>query len=112
MHWNETDPRLVFATQQLTVPHMLGDLMAVPPGSKDCLMQPFVQRGHDRTGLGLGLSICVEAMQTMSGELRVHDLPGLGCRFTLDLPRQPALPGRLVAAVPLLARALKLAAAG
>jgi signal transduction histidine kinase len=61
----------------------------LPIGRRDSLLRPFVQRGHDRTGLGLGLSICVKAMHTMAGELRVRDLPGEGCVFTIDLPRQP-----------------------
>jgi signal transduction histidine kinase len=50
------------------------------------LLRPFVQQGTDRTGLGLGLSICVKAAKAMSGELRIRDLPGKGCVFTIDLP--------------------------
>ncbi len=61
----------------------------LPLGKRESLLKPFVQRGHDRTGLGLGLSICVKAMQTMAGELRVRDLPGKGCVFTIDLPKLP-----------------------
>jgi signal transduction histidine kinase len=53
------------------------------------LLQPFVQRGSDRTGLGLGLSICLKAVRTMAGELQVCDLPGEGCIFTINLPKQP-----------------------
>jgi hypothetical protein len=50
------------------------------------LLRPFVQQGTDRTGLGLGLSICVKAVKAMSGELRIRDLPGKGCVFTIDVP--------------------------
>jgi|HubBroStandDraft_2_1064218.scaffolds.fasta_scaffold22440_4 signal transduction histidine kinase len=50
------------------------------------LLQPFAQQGADRTGLGLGLSICLKAVKAMSGELRIRDLPGKGCVFTIDLP--------------------------
>ncbi len=60
----------------------------LPPGGGERLLQPFSQHGQDRTGLGLGLSICVKAMQSMSGELHVRDLPGKGCIFMLDLPKQ------------------------
>ena len=60
----------------------------LPLGRKDSLLRPFVQRGQDRSGLGLGLSICVKAMQSVGGELRVRDLPGKGCVFSLDLPKQ------------------------
>jgi signal transduction histidine kinase len=62
----------------------------LPAGKHELLLQPFTQRGDDRSGLGLGLSICVKAAKSMAGELRVRDLPGAGCIFALDLPR--ALP--------------------
>jgi len=61
----------------------------LPLGRRDSLLRPFVQRGQDRSGLGLGLSICVKAMQSVGGELHVRDLPGKGCVFSLHLPRQP-----------------------
>lgn len=51
------------------------------------MMRPFVQNGHDRTGLGLGLSICSKAVKSMNGELEIHDLPGKGCVFSVELPR-------------------------
>jgi hypothetical protein len=56
------------------------------------LLEPFVQRGGDRTGLGLGLYICRKAVKMMAGELRIRDLRGKGCVFTIDLPRQPPPP--------------------
>lgn len=62
----------------------------LPPGRRESLLRPFTQRSADRSGLGLGLSICVRAMQSMSGELKLQDVPGHGCVFTIDLPRQPA----------------------
>jgi hypothetical protein len=63
----------------------------LPPGSAEDLLRPFEQRGLDRTGLGLGLSICVKAAKANGGELHVRDLPGKGCVFTLDLPKQSTL---------------------
>jgi signal transduction histidine kinase len=60
----------------------------LPKGTPETLLRPFVQRGTDRTGLGLGLSICMQAAKAFGGELRVRDLPGQGCVFTLDLPKQ------------------------
>jgi signal transduction histidine kinase len=66
----------------------------LPPGKPESLLRPFNQQGADRSGLGLGLAICLRAAQAMSGELRIRDLPGRGCVFTIDLPRlQP--PARL-----------------
>jgi signal transduction histidine kinase len=64
----------------------------LPAGSAESILLPFVQRGRDRTGLGLGLSICVKAAKMMQGELRTRDLPGIGCVFTIDLPKQPPPP--------------------
>ena len=59
----------------------------LPPGKTESLLRPFNQQGSDRTGLGLGLSICLKAARAVSGELRIRDLPGKGCVFTIDLPR-------------------------
>jgi len=62
----------------------------LPAGLTEHLFEPFQeQRGTDRTGLGLGLSICKRAAESNRGSLRVRDLPGKGCVFTLDLPLQP-----------------------
>lgn len=64
----------------------------LPVGKVEELFQPFSQRGSDRSGLGLGLSICVKAAEANGGQMRVRDLPGKGCVFTLDLPRPPPRP--------------------
>jgi signal transduction histidine kinase len=55
-------------------------------GIPDKLMLPFVQSGDDRSGLGLGLDICRRSVEANSGALRVRDIPGVGCVFTIDLP--------------------------
>jgi hypothetical protein len=67
----------------------------LPPAAPESLLKPFVQDSRDRTGAGLGLSICVKAVKRMGGELHIRDLPGKGCVFTIDLPKQqpPAPPG-------------------
>lgn len=44
------------------------------------------QRGVDRTGLGLGLSIARKAVRAHGGEIHVRNLPGTGCIFTIELP--------------------------
>jgi signal transduction histidine kinase len=64
----------------------------LPPGKIEELFRPFEQRGHTRTGLGLGLSISRKAVEAMGGQLGVRDLPGKGCVFSIDLPRAPAAP--------------------
>ena len=58
----------------------------LPPGAAEELFRPFAQEGADRSGLGLGLSISRRATEANGGRLRVRDLPGKGCVFTLDLP--------------------------
>ncbi len=60
----------------------------LPPGRADELLRPFVQQGRDRSGLGLGLSICMKAVKAIGGNLRIRDLPHKGCVFTIDLPKQ------------------------
>ena len=59
----------------------------LPEGKAADLFRPFEQRGSDRSGLGLGLMIARRAVEANGGELRVLDLPHVGCRFTIDLPR-------------------------
>jgi len=60
----------------------------LPEGRAEDLFHPFQQRGSDRSGLGLGLAICLKAAKVSGGDLRVRNLPGAGCVFTLDLPRK------------------------
>jgi signal transduction histidine kinase len=60
----------------------------LPPGTTEGLFRSFEQRGPDRSGVGLGLSICLKAAKANGGEIRVRNLPGKGCVFTLDLPRK------------------------
>jgi signal transduction histidine kinase len=61
----------------------------LPPGQAEALFRPFHQRSTDRSGLGLGLSISRKAIQLNGGEIRVRNLPGRGCVFTVELPRRP-----------------------
>lgn len=68
----------------------------LPPGKTEELFLPFEQQGADRSGVGLGLLICRKAAKANGGDLRVRDLPGKGCVFTLDLPRRPPPPLSLV----------------
>jgi signal transduction histidine kinase len=64
----------------------------LPPGRLEELFLPFEQRGADRTGVGLGLAICMRAAKANGGELNVKDLPGKGCIYTLDMPRRATPP--------------------
>jgi signal transduction histidine kinase len=64
------------------------------PGSIDDMFQPFTQLSDDRSGLGLGLTICRNSVEVSGGILSVRDLPGTGCVFIIDLPRH-SLPDRM-----------------
>jgi hypothetical protein len=61
----------------------------LPPGDVEGLFRPFEQRSAKRKGLGLGLHICRKSVEASGGVIRVRDLPGKGCIFTVDLPRMP-----------------------
>jgi len=59
----------------------------LPPGSMERMFLPFTQSGADRSGLGLGLSLCRRSVEANNGILSVRDVPGSGCVFTIALPR-------------------------
>ncbi len=56
-------------------------------GTAEKLFLPFEQRGSDRSGLGLGLTVVRKSVAANHGDVRVRSLPGHGCIFTIDLPR-------------------------
>lgn len=59
----------------------------LPPGNAEKMFTPFTQRGEDKTGLGLGLSIARQSVSADEGLLSVTNMPGIGCTFTISLPR-------------------------
>ena len=61
----------------------------LPPNTAEQLFAAFQQRGTDRSGLGLGLFISRKGIEASDGLIRVRDVPGRGCVFTIDLPRIP-----------------------
>ncbi len=56
-------------------------------GKADAMFKAFKQYDLDRTGLGLGLSIARHAVESSGGTIGVRDVPGVGCVFTIELPR-------------------------
>jgi signal transduction histidine kinase len=77
--------------------HVVGDRIhldvqdhcgGLPPGNPEELFLPFRQCSADKSGVGLGLSICRRSVEANSGVLTVRDLPGSGCVFSIDLPRR------------------------
>jgi signal transduction histidine kinase len=59
----------------------------LPAGLADELFRPFEQRSRNRAGLGLGLWISRRSVEADGGQLYVRDITGIGCVFTVDLPR-------------------------
>jgi len=62
----------------------------LPPGRAEELFTPYEQRGDDRSGVGLGLSICERGARANGGEIHARNKPGIGCVFSVDLPRHLA----------------------
>jgi signal transduction histidine kinase len=58
----------------------------LPLGDVEKMFLPYSQAGDDRSGLGLGLDISRRGVEANDGVLRVRDVPGVGCVFTIDLP--------------------------
>jgi len=60
----------------------------LPSGDAERMFRPFIQSDTNKSGLGLGLSIARRSVEVNGGILSVRDIPGSGCIFTIDLPRQ------------------------
>jgi len=59
----------------------------LPHGMIEELFKPFIQKGDNRSGLGLGLALSNRAVTMCHGKICVRDIPGQGCVFTIDLPK-------------------------
>ena len=55
-------------------------------GQTEQMFKPFSQSGADRSGMGLRLLICRRSVEVNNGSVRVKNLAGCGCRFTIELP--------------------------
>ncbi|OTP67732.1 Two-component hybrid sensor and regulator [Caballeronia sordidicola] len=53
----------------------------------ETMFQPFKQHSADKSGLGLGLLIARKSVESFGGTLSVSDIPGIGCVFTMSIPR-------------------------
>ena len=83
------------ATSERVLIEVQDECGGLPPGKAEELFLPFERRAqneNDQTGLGLGLSISLQSVRAHGGEIRVRDLPGRGCVFTVDLPRARDVP--------------------
>jgi len=59
----------------------------LPAGSAEHMFRPFTQQSADKSGLGLGLSIARKSVESYGGTLNVSNVSGVGCVFTISLPR-------------------------
>jgi len=59
----------------------------LPDGDVEKMFLPFTQCANDRSGLGLGLATARQNVELNGGSLSARDLPGIGCVFTISLPR-------------------------
>jgi len=89
--------RVVLRTDATTVPGRVlieveDECGGLPAGFAGEAFRPFQQRSGNRSGLGLGLVIARKGVEANGGILRVRDLPGKGCVFTVDLPRAGRTP--------------------
>ncbi|MBC7955527.1 MAG: HAMP domain-containing histidine kinase [Cytophagales bacterium] len=58
----------------------------LPSGYAETMFTPFAQLGADKSGLGLGLSIARQNVESMGGTLTVRDVIEVGCVFTIGFP--------------------------
>lgn len=57
------------------------------PGQANRIFEGPRRSGQDGSGLGLGLLISKRAVESMGGTLNVRDMSGVGCVFTIRMPR-------------------------
>lgn len=77
----------VSATADLIVIEIGDHCGGLAADSVERMFSPFTQRNSDRSGLGLGLTIARQSVESDGGTLTVRNLPGVGCVFTMSLPR-------------------------
>ena len=76
-----------YAFGELVLFDVIDHCGGLPIGSAERMFIPFTQRSDDKSGLGLGLSIARNSVESDMGTLGVRDAPGVGCVFTIALPR-------------------------
>ena len=77
----------VDANDQKVCLHVQDECGGLPGGDVHALFHSFEQLSPDRTGLGLGLAFCRWGTEANNGRIYVRDIAGVGCVFTVELPR-------------------------
>ena len=65
----------------------------LPENRTEELFLPFIQKGTDRSGYGLGLAIARRAAEAHRGTIQARNLPSVGCIFSVDIPLRQTSPG-------------------
>jgi signal transduction histidine kinase len=60
----------------------------LPTGNIEKLFEPFVRRGEEGNGFGLGLAIVRRALSALGGRISLRNRPGHGCTFLITLPTE------------------------
>ncbi len=77
-----------YAFGELVLIDVIDHCGGLPLRGVERMFTPFTQRSDDKSGLGLGLSIARQSIEADDGTLTVRDVPGIGCVFTISLPRR------------------------
>lgn len=60
--------------------------VGIPDSIADKIFEPFFTTKETKRGIGLGLSLCYEFLDSMGGTVRAESKPGYGTTFSLTLP--------------------------
>ncbi|MET0383910.1 MAG: HAMP domain-containing sensor histidine kinase [Burkholderiaceae bacterium] len=85
-HAHTTITLSAFASGQQVLIEVHDHCGGLPPGCAESMFTPFSRRSGDRSGLGLGLAIARDGVESNFGTLTVRDVPATGCVFTIPLP--------------------------
>ena len=80
-----------YASQGRVLIEVEDECGGLPQGTPEQLFRPFEQRGADRSGVGLGLSLTRHGIEANGGRVYARNIPGTGCAFIIDLPQTTLL---------------------
>lgn len=61
--------------------------IGIPDSMADKIFEPFFTTKEAKKGVGLGLSLCCEFLNSMKGSIRAESKPGYGTTFFITLPK-------------------------
>ena len=86
-HRHSTVTLRVYAQEDRILMDVQDHCGGLPGGNPQDMFGPYTRAGINKAGMGLGLGICRRSIEANDGTLSVRNLPGEGCVFTIDLPR-------------------------